>query len=109
MGYISLKKSTGDVDLLPAENIVHVSMSDTHTAVIEYGVLLSDGGGGDTSLQATVVFVDSAAADKAWSSSVNARIAINNAISAAAGTSGPALPVALESGQFCGSVTIASA
>jgi hypothetical protein len=53
--------------------------------------------------------VDSAAADKAWSSSVNARIAINNAISAAAGTSGPALPVALESGQFCGSVTIASA
>ena len=105
MGYISLKKSTGDVDLLPAENIVHVSMSDTHTAVIEYGV--ADGGGG--MLQATVVFVDSAAADKAWSSSINARIAINNAISTAAGTSGPALPVALESGQFCGSVTIAFA
>ncbi len=104
MGYISLKKSGGDVDLLPAENIVHVSMSDTHTAVIEYGV--SDGG---MKLQATVVFVDSTGTDKAWSSSVNARIAINNAISAAAGTSGPALPVALESGQFCGSVTIAFA
>jgi len=106
MGYISLKKSTGDVDLLPAENIVHVSMSDTHTAVIEYGVSAGDAA---TSLQATVVFVDSTGTDKAWSSSVNARIAINNAISAAAGTSGPALPVALESGQFCGSVTIAFA
>jgi len=106
MGYISLKKSTGDVDLLPAENIVHVSMSDTHTAVIEYGV---SAGNAATSLRATVVFVDSADADKAWSSSVNARIAINNAISAAAGTSGPALPVALELGQFCGSVTIAFA
>ena len=90
MGYISLKKSTGDVDLLPTENIVHVNMSDTHTAVIEYGV---SAGNAATSLQATVVFVDSAGADKAWSSSVNARIAINNAISAAAGTSGPALPV----------------
>ncbi len=105
MGYISLKKSTGDVDLLPAENIVHVSMSDTHTAVIKYGFSAD----GIALLQATVVFVDSTSADKAWSSSVNARIAINNAISAAAGTSGPALPVALESGQFCGSVTIAFA
>ena len=106
MGYISLKKSTGDVDLLPAENIVHVSMEDSLTAVIEYGVSAGDAA---TSLQATVTFVDSAGDDKPWSSSVNARIAINNAISAAAGTSGPALPVALESGQFCGSVQIAFA
>ena len=106
MGYISLKKSTGDVDLLPAENIVHVSMEDTLTAVIEYGV---SAGNAATSLQARVEFVDSAGEDKPWSSEVNARIAINNAISAAAGTSGPALPVALESGQFCGSVQIAFA
>lgn len=106
MGYISLKKSTGDVDLLPAENIVHVSMEDTLTAVIEYGV---SAGNAATSLQARVEFVDSAGEDKPWSSEVNARIAINNAISAAAGTSGPALPVALESGQFCGIVQIAFA
>ena len=106
MGYISLKKSTGDVDLLPAENIVHVSMEDSLTAVIEYGVSAGDAA---TSLRATVTFVDSTGDDKPWSSSVNARIAINNAISAAAGTSGPALPVALESGQFCGSVQIAFA
>ena len=42
MGYISLAKATGDVDLLPAENIVHVSMTDADTAVIEYGVVILD-------------------------------------------------------------------
>ena len=106
MGYISLAKSTGDVDLLPAENIVHVSMTDADTAVIEYGV--SDGYD-DKSLQATVEFATAWAVEGSKAATVVARIAINNAISIAGGASGPAIPVQLQAGQYVTSVTLAFA
>ena len=103
MGYISLAKATGDIDLLPAENIVHVSMTDNSTAVIKYGI--SDGYD-DKILQATVVFATAWAVEGSKAAAVVARIAINNAISAAGGTAGPAIPVQLQAGQYVSSVTI---
>ena len=97
MGYISFAKSTGDVDLVPADGIAHVSMTDADTAVIEYGV---SAGNAATSLQATVEFATAWAAEGSKAATVVARIAINDAISAAAGTAGPAIPVQLQAGQY---------
>ena len=38
MGYISFKKSAGEVDLLPAENIMHVEAASSTSIKIVYGV-----------------------------------------------------------------------
>ena len=106
MGYISFAKATGDVDLLPAENITHVSMTDADTAVIEYGIPAGDA---DTLLQATVEFATAWEAEGGKDAAIVARIAINNAISAAGGTAGPAIPVQLQLGQYVTSVSRAFA
>ena len=38
MGYIKFKKAGGEVDLLPAENIVHVTSSSVTNCEIVYGI-----------------------------------------------------------------------
>jgi len=84
MGYISFKKSGGEVDLLPAENIVHVTSSGTTDCKIVYGVFAKD----DVLLEATVVI------SSAEESIASIRNAVNDAIEKANGASGPAIPVA---------------
>ena len=79
-------------------------MTDADTAVIEYGVVILDTT--VKSLQATVEFATAWAAEGAKAATVVARIALNDAISAAAGTAGPAIPVQLQAGQYVTSVTI---
>ena len=37
MGYIKFKKAGGEVDLLPAENIVHVTSSSVTNCEIAFG------------------------------------------------------------------------
>jgi hypothetical protein len=106
MGYISLKKFDGTVDLLPADNIMHVAKGAAlDIAVIEYGV---SAGNAATSLQASIQFAESSngTTDKDWSSEAALRNALNNAIQLANGNSGPAVPVKLETGMVCESVTI---
>ena len=106
MGYISLKKHDGTVDLLPADNIMHVAKGAAlDLATIEYGVVA---GNGVTSLQASIQFAESSdgATDKNWSSEQALRNALNNAIQLANGNSGPAVPVKLETGMVCESITI---
>ena len=109
MGYISLKKYDGTVDLLPADNIMHVAKGAAlDIAIIEYGV---SAGNAATSLQASIQFAESSdgTTDKNWSSEQAMRNALNNAIQLANGNSGPAIPVKLETGMVCESVTIAFA
>jgi len=102
MGYISFAKSTGDVDLVPADGIAHVSMTDADTAVIEYVLSGSQINTAAAALGArtTVEFATAWAAEGSKAATVVARIAINDAISAAAGTAGPAIPVQLQAGQY---------
>ena len=109
MGYISLKKYDGTVDLLPADNIMHVAKGAAlDIAIIEYGV---SAGNAATSLQASIQFAESSdgTTDKNWSSEAALRNALNNAIQLANGNSGPAVPVKLETGMVCEAVTIAFA
>ena len=87
MGYISFLKASGEVDLLPAENIVHVGDATNTAIVIEYGV---SAGNAATSLQATVTYGTVAAIDDA-----DVRKKVNAAIEKANGAAGPAIPVGL--------------
>ena len=89
MGYISFKKSGGEVDLLPADNIVHVgdatgTPGEAASITITYGIHMS---GASSLLQATVNFSD-------FSNDVE-RGLVNSAIKLANGISGPAIPVNL--------------
>ncbi len=96
MGYISFKKTGGEVDLLPAENIMHVGVASSTSIIIMYGV----GNGGGTGsgslapapdfLNAEVKFGDTSSIDNP-----NVRGLINAAIELANGASGPAIPVGL--------------
>ena len=87
MGYISFLKASGEVDLLPAENIVHVGNATNTAIVIEYGISAGDAA---TSLQATVTYASVAAIADA-----DVRKKVNAAIELANGASGPAVPVGL--------------
>ncbi len=84
MGYISFSKGGGEVDLLPAENIIHVTSGGTTDCKIVYGVFAKD----DIPLEATVVI------SSAEASATSIRNAVNTAIEKANGASGPAIPVA---------------
>jgi len=96
MGYISFKKTGGEVDLLPAENIMHVETASSTSIVIVYGI----GNGGGTGsgslapipdfLNATVNYGDTSSIDNP-----NVRGLINAAIELANGASGPAISVGL--------------
>ena len=96
MGYISFKKSGGEVDLLPAENIMWVGNATSTSIMIVYGI----GNGGGTGsgslapapdfLNAEVNFGDTSSIDNP-----NVRGLINAAIEKANGASGPAISVDL--------------
>ena len=103
MGYISFKKSTGDVDLLPADNVMHVASEDVNEVIIEYGIT---GGTTATTLKASVVFASDWATTDGVSYAVLQRNAVNDALSIAAGTSGPAIPVQMPKGMFVSTVSI---
>lgn len=87
MGYISFAKASGEVDLLPAENIVHVGAATNTAIVIEYGI---SAGNAATSLQATVTYATVAGIVDA-----DVRKKVNAAIEKANGAAGPAIPVGL--------------
>ena len=84
MGYIKFKKTAsangGAADLLPADNIVHVSTPTATTVVIKLGY------GADAVDEATITY-----ATQTDFSTI--RDAINNAIELANGASGPAITV----------------
>ncbi len=84
MGYISFSKGGGEVDLLPAENIMHVTSAGTTDCKIVYGLRAKD----DVLVEATVVI------SSAEASATSIRNAVNAAIELANGASGPAVPVA---------------
>ena len=96
MGYISFKKSGGEVDLLPAENIMHVGNATSTKIVIVYGVGNGAGSGfgalapDPDFLNASINFGDTSSIDDP-----NVRGLINAAIEKANGASGPAIPVNL--------------
>ena len=96
MGYISFKKTGGEVDLLPAENIMHVGNASTSQIVIVYGIGNGGGAGAGTLapnpdfLNATVNYGDTTSVDNP-----NVRGLINAAIELANGASGPAISVDL--------------
>jgi len=96
MGYISFKKAGGEVDLLPAENIVHVGNATSTSIVIVYGIGNGAGSGNGLSqpnpdfLNATVSYGDTSSIDDP-----NVRGLINAAIELANGASGPAIRVGL--------------
>ena len=96
MGYISFKKSGGEVDLLPAENIMHVGAASSTSIVIVYGIGNGAGSGNGLSqpnpdfLNATVSYGDTSSIDDP-----NVRGLINAAIELANGAAGPAIPVDL--------------
>ena len=90
MGYISFKKASGEVDLLPADNIVHVGTASATAIVITFGTLAYGATGASELLNATVTYATTAALD-----SPNVRGLVNEAISKAAGTSSGAIKVGL--------------
>ena len=87
MGYISFLKASGEVDLLPAENIMRVLDASDTAILIEYGVSAGDAA---TSLQATVTYASTASV-----TDPDVRKKVNAAIEKANGASGPATPVGL--------------
>jgi hypothetical protein len=103
MGYISFKKSTGDVDLLPADNVMHVASNDVNGVIIEYGIT---GGTTATTLKADITFASDWADTGGVTYDVLQRNAVNDALSIAAGTSGPAIPVQMPKGMFVSAVLI---
>jgi len=108
MAYIKLKKADGSVDLLPADNIVHVSApsSSNKDIGITYGVT-AESAATPTFLIAIIAGddADGTAADL----TADSRNGINAAIELASGTAGPAIEVDLGTGLFCRSVTIGDA
>ena len=88
MGYIKFKKAGGEVDLLPAENIVHVTSSSVTNCEIVYGI--AAGASADKLVDAVIVI------DGNEESTTSIRNAVNNAIELANGASGPAVEVAFE-------------
>ena len=96
MGYISFKKSGGEVDLLPADNIVHVGNATNTSIVIVYGIGNGAGSGNGLLapapdfLNATVNFGNTSSIDNP-----NVRGLINAAIEKVNGASGPAVSVDL--------------
>jgi len=83
MGYLKFKKASGQVDLLPAEGVMHVGTPNNTTVVLKYDANAAM----DT---ATITFVDaSGTADH----ENLIRTAINSSIENINGASGPAVVV----------------
>ena len=97
MGYISLLKTGGEVDLLPADNIVGVGVASATAIVLTYGIV---GSGTTPSLvKATIAYATTASV-----TDPDVRKKINAAIELANGASGPAISVSLPT--LVGSVTM---
>tara|TARA_Y100000004_G_scaffold38151_1_gene40947 strand:+ start:357 stop:677 length:321 start_codon:yes stop_codon:yes gene_type:complete len=90
MGYISFKKAGGEVDLLPADNIVHVGTASATAIVITFGSLAFGATGDSELFNATVTYDTTASV-----TNPNVRGLVNEAISKAAGTSSGAIKVGL--------------
>ncbi len=86
MGYISFLKASGEVDLLPAENIIHVSAATSTEINIDYAPVSGDG----VYMRAEVTYATTASV-----TDPNVRGLVNAAIELANGASGPAIKVGL--------------
>ena len=86
MGYISFLKASGEVDLLPAENIIHVSTATATEINIDYSTQIGD----DKYLRAEVTYASTSGV-----TDPDVRKKVNDAIEKANGASGPAIPVGL--------------
>ncbi len=107
MGYIKLIKADLTVDLLPAENIIHVSEPSTSNKDIgiRYGMP-----SGESTITFVTAIIAGADADNANADLTAAsRKGIIEAIEKANGASGPAIPVDLGAGLFCKSVSTGDA
>ena len=106
MGYISLAKFTaGEVDLIPADNIVHIGMGTgpvLDEVVVTYGV--GDATGGILTLTCQFAEAADGTTDMDWTSATVARNAFNNAIQIT-GETGRAAIVQLEPDMVVESVT----
>ena len=104
MGYLKFNKFDGSVDLLPAENIMHVSAPGAGDGDIgiKYGIT-AESAATPTFLTAVVAGTADGSGDAALTTA--SRNAINAAIEAANGTN-DAVSVNLGSGLFCKSITI---
>ena len=86
MGYISFLKASGEVDLLPAENIIHVGTAGTTEINIDYAPMFGTG----IHMRAEVTYATTASV-----TDPNVRGLVNAAIELANGASGPAIKVGL--------------
>ena len=86
MGYISFLKASGEVDLLPAENIIHVGTASATEINIDYAPAFGTG----IHLRAEVTYATTASV-----TDPDVRKKVNAAIEKANGISGPAVPVGL--------------
>ena len=84
MGYLKFDKGAGEVDLLPADNILHVGTPGATTVVLKMDTINA---GFDT---VTVTYATASAAQQAL-----VRGAINNAIEVAGGAQSTAIKVDL--------------
>ena len=99
MGYLKFMKADGSADLLPADDLFHVSAPSATNADIN--IIL---GGNAPKVYAVIAGANSA--DAAADLTAASRDGINAAIEKANGASGPAIVVDLGEGLFCKSVTI---
>ena len=88
MGYISLLKSGSEVDLLPADNIMHVGAATATAIVLTYGIVGS--GTTPSMVKATITYATTASVTEP-----NVRGLIVQAIESANGASGPGISVSL--------------
>ena len=86
MGYISFLKASGEVDLLPAENIIHVGIASATEINIDYAPAFGTG----IYMRAEVTYATTASV-----TDPNVRGLVNAAIELANGASGPAIKVGL--------------
>jgi len=86
MGYISFLKASGEVDLLPAENIIHVGTASATEINIDYAPVFGTG----IHMRAEVTYASTSGV-----TDPDVRKKVNAAIEKANGTSGPAIPVGL--------------
>jgi|TARA_R100000455_G_C6198571_1_gene70221 hypothetical protein len=103
MGYIKLIKADSTVDLLPAENIIHVSVPSTTNKDI--GIRYGIPSGESTLSFVTAIIAGADASGSDAELTADSRKGIIEAIEKANGASGPAIPVYLGDGLFCKSVT----
>jgi len=99
MGYLKFMKADGSADLLPADDLFHVSAPKASSADINITL-----GGNAPKVYAVIKGANSANADADLTAA--SRNGINAAIEKANGASGPAIVVDLGEGLFCKEIEI---